>query len=242
MCAAGHVAVRDRACAARAAQRLRAVCDKLDARSLPTGGPRATLRHQTLRAALEWSHNLLNAAEDRVGGSAYSRGTPWRWRRRRRWRDLDEWAVLEHLSALIDKSPVAVDAGTRRATGCSNRRAFASEQLAGSETAQMLRRHAQAMRAFLERIDGANLDGELRTDQYAALMLPELDNLRAAHAWATSDDGDPEIAFALGVHAGSLIDYAQECADWISALPEPAEGALPDALAARYFRRSRPAT
>ena len=36
---------------------LRAVCEKLDARfRLLTGGARATLRrHQTLRAALEWS-------------------------------------------------------------------------------------------------------------------------------------------------------------------------------------------
>src|SRR6185295_13505814 len=93
-----------------------------------------------------------------------------------------------------------------------------------------------AMQAFLEQIDGANLDGELRTDQYAALVLPELDNLRAAHAWATGDNGDTEIAFALGVHSGGVIDYAQECVEWITALPEPGERAMPDVLAARYFR------
>jgi len=145
--------------------------------------------------------------------------------------------VLEHLSALIDKSLVAVDAGDPpRYRMLESSRAFALEQLAESETAPMLRRHAQAMRSFLERIDGANLDGELRTDQYAGLVLPELDNLRAAHAWATGDDGDPEIAFALGVHSGGVIDYAQECADWVSSLPEPAEGTMPDALSARYLR------
>ena len=45
---------------------LRPVRDKLDARfKLLTGGARATLRrHQTLRAALEWSHQLLNDAEN----------------------------------------------------------------------------------------------------------------------------------------------------------------------------------
>ena len=44
---------------------LRAVRDKLDARfKLLKGSSRATpLRHQTLRAALEWSHGLLNEAE-----------------------------------------------------------------------------------------------------------------------------------------------------------------------------------
>jgi predicted ATPase/DNA-binding winged helix-turn-helix (wHTH) protein len=221
---------------------LRPVRDKLDERfKLLTGGSRATLRrHQTLRAALEWSHNLLTDAERTVfrrlgvfaGGftmemaQALAAGE-----------NLDEWAVLEHLSALIDKSLVAVDAGDPpRYRLLESSRAFALEQLAAGETAQMLRRHAQAMRTFLERIDGANLDGELRTDQYAARVLPELDNLRAAHAWAAGEDGDPEVAFALAVHAGSLIDYAQECADWIDALPEPGERAMPDVLAVRYFR------
>jgi tetratricopeptide (TPR) repeat protein len=33
-----------------------------------------------------------------------------------------------------------------------------------------------------------------------------------------------------------LIDYAGECVDWILALSEPRERAIPDALAARYFR------
>ena len=30
-------------------------------------------------------------------------------------------------------------------------------------------------------VDDANLDGEMRTDQYAAAVLPELDNLRVAY-------------------------------------------------------------
>ena len=221
---------------------LRAVRDKLDERfKLLTGGSRATMRrHQTLRAALEWSYMLLSAAERTVfqrlgvfaGGftmemaQALAVGE-----------DLDEWAVLEHLSALIDKSLVAVDAGDPpRYRLLESSRAFALEQLARGDTAQMLRRHAQAMRAFLERVDGANLDCDLRSDQYAALVIPELDNLRAAHAWASGEQGDPETAFALAVHAGPISDYAQECADWISGLREPGECAISDALAARYFR------
>ena len=221
---------------------LRAVRDRLDERfKLLTGGSRTTLRrHQTLRAALEWSHNLLNDAERTVfrrlgvfaGGftmemaQALAAGN-----------DLDEWAVLEHLSALIDKSLVAVDAGDPpRYRMLESARAFALEQLAESETAQMLRRHAQTMRAFLERVDAENLNCELRSDQYAALILPELDNLRAAHAWAAGDDGDPEIVFALAVHSGPMIDYADECAEWITALAEPTEGEVPEPLRARYFR------
>jgi hypothetical protein len=76
---------------------------------------------------------------------------------------------------------------------------------------------------FLVRVDDANLDGELRTDQYAALVLPELDNLRAAYAWATGENGDPQVAIALAAHAGSLIDYAAECADWVTSLRQRVE-------------------
>jgi tetratricopeptide (TPR) repeat protein len=93
------------------------------------------------------------------------------------------------------------------------------------------------MRDFLQRVDDANLDGELRTDQYAALVLPELDNLRAAHAWATGEGGDPKVAVALAAHAGSLIDYAAECRDWLMPLQQQVEdGAVDSAVAARYWR------
>jgi hypothetical protein len=116
--------------------------------------------------------------------------------------ELDEWAVLDHLSALVDKSLVVADAGDApRYRLLESARAFALEQLATGETAETLKRHALAMWSFLERVDNANLDGELRTDRYAALVLPELDNLRAAHTWATSEIGDVGVAIALAAHA-----------------------------------------
>ena len=120
------------------------------------------------------------------------------------------------LSALVDKSLVVADGGDApRYRLLESARAFALEQLAAGETADTLNRHAHAMRNFLQRVDGANLDGELRTDQYAALVLPELDNLRAAHAWAIGDAGDPQVAVALAAYAASLIDYAVECVEWL---------------------------
>ena len=151
---------------------------------------------------------------------------------------LDEWAVLDHLSALVDKSLVVAEAGDApRYRLLESTRAFALEQLAAGETADTLQRHAQAMRDFLARVDAANLDGELRTDQYAALVLPELDNLRAAYAWATGEAGDPRVAIALAAHTGSLIDYGVEGVDWLLPLHEQVEGgAVEPALAARYWR------
>jgi predicted ATPase len=107
--------------AARAATLgLRPVRDKLDARfKLLTGGSRATLRrHQTLRAALEWSHNLLDDAERAVfrrlgvfaGGFTMELAQAVAGDA-----TLDEWAVLDHLSALVDKSLVVAEAAIRRA-------------------------------------------------------------------------------------------------------------------------------
>jgi predicted ATPase/DNA-binding winged helix-turn-helix (wHTH) protein len=228
-----------------AALGLRPVCDKLDARfKLLTGGARTTLRrHQTLRAALEWSHTLLGDAEKAVfrrlgvfaGGFTMALAQAVAGDAQ-----LDEWAVLDHLSALVDKSLVVAEAGdVPRYRLLESARAFALEQLAASETAETdetLKRHAHALLKFLERVDGANLDCELRSDRFAALVLPELDNLRAARAWAHGDAGDPQVAAALAACSSSLIDYAVEGVDWL--LPWQAHFAdreADPAIAARYW-------
>jgi predicted ATPase/DNA-binding winged helix-turn-helix (wHTH) protein len=220
------------------------VRDKLDARfKLLTGGARATLRrHQTLRAALEWSHNLLADAERTVFRrlGAFAGGFTIELAQAVVTDDaLDEWAVLDILSALVDKSLVVVEEGeSPRYRLLESARAFALEQLAAvGETDALLERHALAMRDFLQRVDGINLDGNLRTHEFAALVVPEIDNLRAAPAWARRDGCDPQVALALAAHAGSLIDYANECADWLPPLRKLVEdGNVDPALAARYWR------
>lgn len=222
---------------------LRPVRDRLDARfKLLTGGSRTTLRrHQTLRAALEWSHNLLDDDEQAVfrrlgvfaGGFTVELAQAVASDDR-----IDEWAVLDHLSTLVDKSLVVAGTGDApRYRLLESTRAFALEQVAASETAEILRRHALAMRNFLKRVDDANLDGELRTDQYAAMVLPELDNLRAAYVWAGGEGGDRRVAVELAAYAGSLIDYALECADWLMPLRQHVQdGAVDAAAAARFWR------
>ena len=222
---------------------LRAVRDKLNARfKLLTGGARTTLRrHQTLRAALEWSHGLLNDAERIVFrrlGSFAGGFTIELAQAVASDQDLDEWAVLDHLSALVDKSLVVADTGEPpRYRLLESARAFALEQLAEAESDEVLRRHAHAMLAFLQRIDSINLDGDLRTDEFSGLLIPELDNLRAAYGWAISELGDQRIAIGLAAHAGSLIDYAPECAEWqMPHLLKVEEGLVDEAVAARYWR------
>jgi predicted ATPase/DNA-binding winged helix-turn-helix (wHTH) protein len=210
---------------------------------LLTAGARTALRrHQTLRAAMDWSHSLLGEAQRAVFRrlGVFSGGFTM---------DLaqavctddeqDEWAVVEQLSSLVDKSLVAVDACEPvRYRLLESPRAFAIEQLGTSgETASLLERHAAAMLQLLRRADDGNMDSTLRTDEYAALVLPELDNLRAAYAWAAGEGGDAVVASALAAHAGPLIDYSSEFGEWLLAQrPHLRPGAIDDATGARFWR------
>ncbi len=170
---------------------LRTVHDRLDERfRLLTAGSRTALRrHQTLRATMDWSHALLSEAQRHMfwclgvfsGGftAALAQALcieP----------GIDEWAVIELLGALAEKSLVVVDDGEpQRYRLLESARAFALEQLAGAgETNALTRRHALAMLQILRQADDGNQDSTLRSDEYAAMVLPELDNLRAAYAWA----------------------------------------------------------
>lgn len=223
---------------------LRTVHDRLDERfRLLTAGSRMALRrHQTLRAAIDWSHGLLDedqrAVFMRLGifsggftiGLAQALCADGQ---------LDEWAVLDQAAALVDKSLVMVDGGVgQRYRLLESARAYALEQLACARlTGATLRRHAQTMLDFLRRVDDANMNGELRTDEYAALALPELDNLRAAYAWAAGPDGDQAIAISLAAHVSPLIDYSLEFVDWmLTQRPNVSAGVVDKASAARFWR------
>jgi len=210
---------------------------------LLTGGTRTALRrHQTLRATMDWSHGLLDEAQRAVfrklgvfsGGFTIELAQAVCGDDER-----DAWAVLEQLAALVDKSLVVADpAEALRYRLLESARAFALEQLAAAgETAALLQRHAETMLAFLRRADDGNMDSTLRTDEYAALVLPELDNLRAAHAWASSEDGDRSLAIGLAAHAGPLVDYSTEFAHWLVAQRAHfAPGVVDETTEARYWR------
>ena len=225
---------------------LRTVHDRLDERfRLLTAGSRTALRrHQTLRAAIDWSHALLDDAQRAVfmrlgvfsGGFTMGLAQALCADAQR-----DEWDVLDQVAALADKSLVVLDGSTgQRYRLLESARAYALEQLAGARlTLPTMRLHAQTMLDYLRRVDDANMDGELRTDEYAAQVLPELDNLRAAQAWATGAGGDRAIAIGLAARVSPLIDYSLEFVDWmIGQRRHLAAGAVAvdEATAARFWR------
>jgi predicted ATPase/DNA-binding winged helix-turn-helix (wHTH) protein len=166
-----------------------------------TGGARLALRrHQTLRAALDWSHGLLAPDEQivfrRLGvftggfglGSAQTVASD---------DTLDVWAVLDQLGALVDKSLVVAEAGAEpRYRLLETSRAFALEKLHESaETEATLRRHAEALLAVFEgsRKDEYVLSIQTLLDRY----LPDLDNMRAALDWSAGETGDAGLHIAL---------------------------------------------
>jgi len=169
---------------------------------LLTAGHRLALRrHQTLRAALEWSHGLLTPAEQavfrRLGVFVGSFDLE-RAQQVAAGDELDLWSVLDHLGALVDKSLVMAQPGEPpRYRLLESGRAHALEQLhLAGETEAAMERHLQAMCGLFERGDAEHwrVPDDVLRDRYGA----DLGNLRAALDWAARDtaDGTAHITLA----------------------------------------------
>lgn len=163
---------------------------------LLSGGRRdAPARQQTLRAAIQWSHALLDDAERQalrrlsvfagsftLGLAQQVIGDPVNGR------DADDdWAALDLLQSLLDKSLIvrqssgrATDPGAApRLRLLESTRSFAAEQLRESGEQRLLtQRLADAMRRLFYRSDGPR-EMDPTVDE-AEARAPELDNLRAA--------------------------------------------------------------
>ena len=170
-----------------------------------TGGSRLALqRHQTLRAALAWSHGLLTPDERtvlrRLGVFVGSFGLESA-QQVAAAADLDGWGVLDGLGGLVDKSLVVAETGTEpRYRLLETTRAFALERLhEAGETEAVQHRHAQALLAVFE----ASLETEylLPTQARIERYRPDLDNARAALDWSAAAGRDPQLHIAL---AGTL--------------------------------------
>lgn len=174
-----------------------------------TNGSRSALpKHQTLRAAFDWSWGLLAPLDQvvfrRLG--VFTGGFTMELAQTVVAADtLDAWAVLDHLGALVDKSLVVAEGAARpRYRLLETARAYALEQLGqAQETATFLRAHARAMRDLFERAlapadAGAPPDAAL-ADRWAA----ERDNLRAAMEWAVAEGDASSTVMALSTASAS---------------------------------------
>ena len=172
--------------------------DMLDDRfRVLTGGRRAVMpRHRTLLATLEWSHSLL--ADDERTAAACAVGL-----RRRlhagagagadgRRRACDEWAVLDALGHLVDKSLVVAEGGDRpRYRLLETTRAFAIERLAESGRTAAIARTARPGHA-----------GGLRRRRRGAFRRRRHPRRGELHAAPAARTGQPARRDGLGAGAG----------------------------------------
>jgi predicted ATPase len=191
-------------------------------RLLASGRRRSVDRHQTLRATLEWSHQLLDDEERtlfrRLG--VFSGGFTAEAAR-------EVCGDDTALASLVRKSLVQYERDPRpgRYRLLETMRVFALEQLAASDEADVVgRAHAEWVAGFVDHpIEDWNTEGGFdRT-----MLSVERDNWREAVSYAI-DVGDPELALRLAVHTRAAAD--PESGRWAaSALAIDGMEELPDA-------------
>jgi predicted ATPase/DNA-binding winged helix-turn-helix (wHTH) protein len=214
------------------------VAARLDDRfRLLTGGNRTALpRHQTLRATLDWSHELLAESErivlrrlaifagaftlEAAGAVAASIDVP-------------APEVVDCVANLVAKSLVSADVtGTvAHYRLLETTRAYAREKLGESgELERCARRHAEYHRDLFER---AEVQWETRPlAEWLADYGRQIDNLQAALDWAFSAGGDATTGVALTTAAVPLwfsLSLLDECRARVeSALATVGSGAPSD--------------
>ena len=191
---------------------------------LPTSGSRtADARQQTLRATVDWSHDLLTPAERllfRLAVAVFRGG----------WTldaaehvvagpDLPPSAVLDLLDRLVRQSLVAADraAGHTRYRMLETLRQYAADELGRAGEADALSAaHAEFYLALAEQAETG-----LRSSaqpQWTEELNEEHPNVRAALAWLTQTDRHADqalrLAGSLGLywHMGRTSKAATRCA------------------------------
>jgi predicted ATPase/class 3 adenylate cyclase len=194
--------------------------DRLEDRfRLLTGGSRTALpRQRTLRATVDWSHDLLTEPEQlllrrlAVFAGGFSLDAAEQVCGDRQVAPAD---VLDLLTRLVDKSLALLDSGpiSGRYRLLETIRAYALEKLrAAGEEPELRRRHLTYCIGFAEPAEPALRGPDQQTwlDQLHA----ELDNFRAAFGWSARQQ-DPEPALRL---ASALLEFWVVRADWSEGL------------------------
>jgi predicted ATPase len=184
------------------------VDDRLDQRfRLLVGSRRGLERHQTLRHAVAWSYDHLDDAEKKLlercsvfaGGfdleSACAVGG---------FAEVDDFAVLDQLDALVRKSLLVVDRsqGRTRFSMLETIRQFGEEQLVASGAAEEVRA-AHAHHFAGKEADILALWDSPRQRQAYTWLTTELANLRTAFRWA-ADHRNLDDAATIATYAALL--------------------------------------
>lgn len=224
---------------------LSGVLERLDARFqlLARQQVGAPDRHQTLQAALDWSHALLEPAERAMfrrmavfSGSFPLSLVPILGGDVLKGDALDEWHVLDTLGALADRSLVTVEGGEQpRYRLLDSVREYALLKLeASGEQAGLQRRHAEAVADLLD----AAYDTYWSSSDadWLGRHAADIDNVRLALDWATAHE--PPLGVRLLGAAGPLfllLGLAPEARRRGDALVQAAAVMSVDPVATRFW-------
>ena len=221
---------------------------RLDQRfRLLTGGGRDRLpRQQTLAAAIEWSHGLLDEAEQAVfrrlavfrGGwtleaaEAVCGGEP-----------VEDWEVVDVLLRLVDKSLVVAgeQSGAARYRFLETVREYARERLiAAGERERYRERHVAYVVSLAMELgevdDPVAARKEADPEVAMARVRAENDNLRAAVEWVC-DTANSAAAGRLGTGLWRYWSYTGQISEGCRYLARLAELATAEALGFAGFTR-----
>jgi predicted ATPase len=202
-----------------------------------TGGDRtARARHQTMRALIDWSYNLLSAAEQRAfrtlsvfaGGCTLQSAAAIC--------SEDELVMLDRLSSLAEKSLLQAESdksGTRYRL-LESMRQYARERLVEcGEEAVVARAHAATYLALAEALGESY---ESTSDRaWFSQAEPELENWRSALAWTLSARGD----LILGQHLAGALRFIwnffapTEGRSWVRNAAQTVDASTDDAVIAK---------
>jgi predicted ATPase/DNA-binding SARP family transcriptional activator/predicted negative regulator of RcsB-dependent stress response len=189
------------------------IAARLDARfDLLTNGSRTALpRHQTLRATMDWSYDLLSDEECALLRRLSVFAGGWTLEAAEAICAEDNSSVLDSMTALIDKSLVVVDQTdiAMRYRMLETVHEYAGEKLIASGEAEVIRdRHLDFFIAFAEEIEPKLRGAE--QFQWLDRLAIEHDNLRAALEWSR---GDGRVQRGLRL-AGALAWFWRMGAHW----------------------------
>ncbi|ORV46774.1 ATP-binding protein [Mycobacterium conspicuum] len=221
------------------------VRDRLDHRfRLLVGSRRGLGRHQTLRHAVAWSYDHLDAAEKQLLDrcSVHAGGFDLQSACAAAGLDHgDDFEVLDLLDALVRKSLLVVNriSGRTRYSMLETIREFAEEQLVARGEATTVRAaHAHHFARKITQVM-ADWDNPNQREAYAWLNA-ELANLRTAFRWA-SDHDDLDTATTIATDAsflGYMVDKFEPVA-WSEELLERARAANHPHLTFLYVMASQ---
>jgi predicted ATPase/class 3 adenylate cyclase len=221
------------------------VRDRLDDRfKLLVGSRRGLERHQTLRQAVAWSYDLLDDAEKSLLArcSMFSGGFDLRSACAVAGSDdIDDYAVLDLLDALVRKSLLVADqsAGRTRFSMLETIRQFSEEQLvARGEAAEARTAHARYFAGRESEI--MSLWDSPRQPEAYNWFTSELANLRTAFRWG-ADIGDLNTSAAIAILAAFVGFWVEnyEPISWAEELIEPARAVDHPHLVGLYVMASQ---